>query len=136
MFDWEHMVDVVENMAPVHAPDTDFGYHAWTGGWVIGEVLQRATGERFPTLIQKYLAEPLGLDGLYIGLPQNELPRVAEFLIPQLPRKMLRGRPRGVRARVRKGASMTAHIHSTIGHAVERDDPSPDLETFLGIPAG
>ena len=28
MFDWDHMVRVIEEMWPVHKPDTDFGYHA------------------------------------------------------------------------------------------------------------
>jgi hypothetical protein len=98
MFDWDHMVRVVEDMWPVHKPDTDFGYHAWTGGWIIGEVLQRVTGLRFPDLIKQNLADPLQLDGLYMGLPESELPRVAEFLVPKIPRKILRGRPRSVRA--------------------------------------
>ena len=59
MFDWDHMVRVVEDMWPVHKPDTDFGYHAWTGGWIIGEVLQRASGKSFPALIKENLA-PMG----------------------------------------------------------------------------
>ena len=133
MFDWDHMVEVVENMSPVHAPDTDFGYHAWTGGWVIGEVLQRVTGERFPTLVKRYLAEPLGVDGLYMGLPESELPRVAEFLIPKVVKKVLQGRPRGVRARVRKTASMTVRLSSAVGHAVDAMMP-PGLGDVLGDP--
>ncbi len=133
MFDWEHMVEVVENMSPVHAPDADFGYHAWTGGWVIGEVLQKATGESFPALTKRYLADPLGLDGLYMGLPESELPRVAEFFIPAIPRKILKGRPKGVRARVRKTASMTVRISSAIGHAADAMIP-PGLGRVLGDP--
>ncbi|MGB5811904.1 MAG: serine hydrolase domain-containing protein [Polyangiales bacterium] len=133
MFDWDHMLRVIENMEPVHTPDTDFGYHAWTGGWVIGEVLQRATGERFPDLIETHLARPLGVDGLYMGMPPSELPRVAEFLVPTLPRKILRGRPRGVRARVRKTASMTVRVSSAFEHAVTAMIP-PGLGRVLGDP--
>jgi len=133
MFDWEHMVKVVEDMWPVHRPDTDFGYHAWTGGWIIGEVLQRVTGKPFPTLIKEYLADPLELDGLYMGLPESELPRVAEFLIPRIPRKVLRGRPRSLRAQVRKTASTTARWHSTLGQFVDAMIP-PGLGDVLGDP--
>ncbi|MEM7136951.1 MAG: serine hydrolase domain-containing protein [Myxococcota bacterium] len=133
MFDWDHMLRVIEDTTPVHAPDTDFGYHAWTGGWVIGEVLQRATGQRFPELLERYMAKPLGLDGLYIGLPESELPRVAEFLVPKVPRTILGGRPRGVRARVRKTASMTVRVSSAIGHAVDAMIP-PGLGDVLGDP--
>ena len=72
MFDWDHMVRVVEDMWPVHKPDADFGYHAWTGGWVIGEVLQRVTGKRFPDLVKEYLADPLDLDGLALGGAEHD----------------------------------------------------------------
>jgi CubicO group peptidase (beta-lactamase class C family) len=133
MFDWEHMVRVVEDMWPVHKPDTDFGYHAWTGGWIIGEVLQRVTGKRFPELLKENLADPLKLDGLYMGLPESELPRVAEFLIPKIPRKVLRGRPRGVRAQVRRTASSTARWHSAVGQFVDAMIP-PGLGDVLGDP--
>lgn len=133
MFDWDHMIRVVEEMWPVHKPDTDFGYHAWTGGWIIGEVLHRVTGRRFPELIKEHLADPLQLDGLFMGLPESELPRVAEFLIPTLPRKVLRGRPRGVRARVRRTASTTARWHSSVGQFVDAMIP-PGLGDVLGDP--
>ncbi len=133
MFDWDHMVRLIENTAPVHEPDTDFGYHAWTGGWIIGEVLQRATGRPFPDLIEENLAGPLGVDGLYVGLPESELPRVAEFLIPKLPRKVLRGRPLGVRARVRQTASKSARLLSAVEHFVDAMIP-PGLGDVLGDP--
>ncbi|MGD8318124.1 MAG: serine hydrolase domain-containing protein [Myxococcales bacterium] len=133
MFDWDHMIRVVEDMWPVHKPDTDFGYHAWTGGWIIGEVLQRVTSKRFPDLIEEYLAEPLQCDGLYMGLPQSELPRVAEFLIPAIPRRALKGRSRGVRATVRRSASTTVRWHSALGQAVDAMIP-PGLGKVLGDP--
>ena len=133
MFDWDHMVELVADMWPVHKPDTDFGYHAWTGGWIIGEILQRVTGKRFPELVKEYLSDPLGVDGLYMGLPESELPRVSEFLIPQIPRKALGGRPRGVRAKVRRTASTTARWHSTVGQFVDAMIP-PGLGDVLGDP--
>jgi CubicO group peptidase (beta-lactamase class C family) len=133
MFDWDHMVQVVADMWPVHKPDTDFGYHAWTGGWIIGEVLQRVTGRKFPELVKEHLADPLGVDGLYMGLPESELPRVAEFLIPNVPRRVLRGRPRGIRAQVRRTAFTTARWHSALGQFVDAMIP-PGLGDVLGDP--
>lgn len=133
MFDWDHMVQVVADMWPVHKPDTDFGYHAWTGGWIIGEVLQRVTGRKFPELVKAYLADPLGVDGLYMGLPESELPRVAEFLIPNVPRQVLRGRPRGIRAQVRRTAFTTVRWHSALGQFVDAMIP-PGLGDVLGDP--
>lgn len=133
MFDWDHMIRVVEDMWPVHKPDTDFGYHAWTGGWIIGEVLRRVTSKTFPELVEKHIANPLGLDGLYMGLPPSELPRVAEFLIPSIPRRVLKGRPRGLRARVRRSASTTVRWHSAVGQAFDAMVP-PGLGRVLGDP--
>jgi CubicO group peptidase (beta-lactamase class C family) len=133
MFDWDHMVRVVEDMWPVHKPDADFGYHAWTGGWVIGELLQRVTAKPFPDLVKENLADPLGLDGLYMGLPESELPRVAEFLIPRIPRKVLLGRPTGLRSKVRKTAATTARWHSAVGQFVDAMIP-PGLGDVLGDP--
>jgi CubicO group peptidase (beta-lactamase class C family) len=133
MFDWGHMVRVVEDMWPVHKPDTDFGYHAWTGGWIIGEVMQRVSGKRFPDLVRENLAEPLGLDGLYMGLPESELPRVAEFLVPKLPRIVLRGRPWSLRGRVRRTASTTARWSSAMSQFVDAMVP-PGLGDVLGDP--
>ena len=133
MFDWDHMVGVVADMWPVHKPDTDFGYHAWTGGWIIGEVMQRVSGKRFPELVKEHLSDPLGVDGLFMGLPESELPRVAEFLVPTVPRKVLQGRPRGVRAQVRRTASSTARWHSTLGQFVDAMIP-PGLGDVLGDP--
>jgi CubicO group peptidase (beta-lactamase class C family) len=133
MFDWDHMVRVVADMWPVHKPDTDFGYHAWTGGWIIGEVLQRVTKKRFPDLVREHLADPLGLDGLYMGIPESELHRVAEFLIPTIPKKVLRGRPRSIRAQVRRTASTTARWHSSVGQFVDAMIP-PGLGDVIGDP--
>jgi CubicO group peptidase (beta-lactamase class C family) len=133
MFDWDHMVRVVADMWPVHKPDTDFGYHAWTGGWIIGEVLQRVTKKRFPDLVREHLADPLGLDGLYMGIPESELHRVAEFLIPTSPKKVLRGRPRSIRAQVRRTASTTARWHSSVGQFVDAMIP-PGLGDVIGDP--
>jgi len=133
MFHWEHMIHVVEDMWPVHRPDSDFGYHAWTGGWIIGEVLQRVTGLRFPEIVEQYLAAPLELDGLYIGLPESELPRVAEFLIPQIPRRFLRGRSRRVRSKGRRSGPGMVRWPSPIGRVVDAMIP-PGLGDVLGDP--
>ncbi|MBZ2190406.1 beta-lactamase family protein [Alcanivorax sp. JB21] len=61
-------------------------YHALTYGWLVGEVIRRVSGESITTLAQRRLAEPLGLDGLYIGVPEAAHPRVAMLLM---------GRPAG-----------------------------------------
>jgi len=97
MLDWEHMIEAIERIEPAHAPGARTGYHGLTYGYLVGEILQRVTGTPFPELVRTELAEPLGLDGLYIGAPAEELPRAAELiwpkrnvLAPSLPPSMMR----------------------------------------------
>ena len=80
MLDWNYMVDVLAAAEPVHSPGEANGYHAFTFGWLVGELIQRISGRPFSEIIQKELADPLGLDGLYIGLPESELGRAARLL--------------------------------------------------------
>jgi CubicO group peptidase (beta-lactamase class C family) len=42
--DWDTMCVVVADSAPLWAPGTRHGYHAWTYGWLVGETVRRATG--------------------------------------------------------------------------------------------
>jgi CubicO group peptidase (beta-lactamase class C family) len=83
MCDWEHMIAAIERTPPVHPPGERTGYHGLTYGFLVGEILQRVTGMRFSELVRKEIAEPLGLDGMYIGTPESELSRAAELLWPR-----------------------------------------------------
>jgi CubicO group peptidase (beta-lactamase class C family) len=44
------------------------GYHDLSYGWLLGEVLQRASGERVSGLVARHLATPLRFN-LWSGLP-------------------------------------------------------------------
>ena len=70
--------------APAWEPGTDHGYHAFTYGWLVGEVINRVTGSTCGRVFADEVAGPLGLD-LHIGLPAAEHHRVAP-LIPAPPR--------------------------------------------------
>lgn len=84
MLDWKHMIGAIEAAEPVHPPGTRTGYHGLTYGYLVGEIIQRVTGEDFAQLVQREIAEPLGLDGLFIGTPEHELDRAAELLYPDV----------------------------------------------------
>ena len=82
MLDWEYMIHAIERTAPVHQPGERSGYHGLTYGFLVGEILQRVTGKPFSQLVQDEIAQPLGLDGLYIGAPDDALRRAAELISP------------------------------------------------------
>ena len=96
MLDWDYMVDALAHATPAHIPGTAHGYHALTYGWLVGELAQRVTDKPFSELLQTLLAVPLDLDGLYVGLPENQMERRAQ-LIPSTKRNDSRQLGRTVR---------------------------------------
>ena len=80
MLDWDYMVEALGDAIPVHAPGRAHGYHGFTYGWLVGELIQRVSGKPFSSLLESEIARPLGLDGLYIGLPADQLGRRAQII--------------------------------------------------------
>ncbi|MCP4434862.1 MAG: beta-lactamase family protein [Actinomycetia bacterium] len=86
MHDWDHMVEALAEAEPAYEPGTRHGYHALTYGWLVGEIVRRVSGDDIATFVDKELAQPLELDGLFIGLPRSERHRVAPLATMGLPR--------------------------------------------------
>ena len=84
ILDWEHMTDALARAKPAYEAGTAVGYHALTFGWLVGELVRRISGIPIGDFVQKELAEPLGLHGLYIGCPSDQRHRVAP-LAPMSP---------------------------------------------------
>ena len=80
MLDWDYMVKAIERAEPIHPPGERTGYHGLTYGFLVGEVLQRVTGESFSSLVEREIAGPLGLDGMYVGAPDEVHDRAAELI--------------------------------------------------------
>ena len=79
--DWGYMTDALARATPALPPGTASAYHGITFGWLVGEVIQRVAGRPFAEVIQRELAEPLELDGLYVGAPAAQFPRAARLLM-------------------------------------------------------
>lgn len=80
LLDWDLMVSRLEQAAPAHVPGRYSAYHALTYGFLVGEIVRRVSGQSFSQFIQAEIAEPLGLDGLYVGAPEQALPRAARLM--------------------------------------------------------
>jgi CubicO group peptidase (beta-lactamase class C family) len=96
MTDWEYMTDRLAAARPVHRPGVMHGYHGLTYGWLLGELIQRVTGQPFAQVLKEQLADPLGLDGLYVGLPQEAFARRAQ--LRSFPRSSAPPRPPSAQA--------------------------------------
>lgn len=79
MLDWRTMVRALEEQEPWWPPGSAHGYQVNTFGFVVGELVRRATGRTIGALLRDEVAGPLGAD-LHVGLPASEHARVAEFL--------------------------------------------------------
>lgn len=78
MADWSQMLGQMERATARFPAGTDTAYQALTFGWLLGGVLEKATGQTLAELMQQHLIESLNLDGAYFGVPQAELHRVAK----------------------------------------------------------
>ena len=94
MLDWAHMTGALAAAAPRIDPRGRSAYHALTYGWLVGEVVRRATGMTVNEALQRELVEPLGLDGAWLGCPPEQRHRLADLQLPGPPRRGLRGLPR------------------------------------------
>jgi len=83
MLDWDYMIQAIERAEPDYEPGTRTGYHGLTYGYLVGEIVQRVTGKRFSHLVRELIAEPLQLDGMYIGAPLDQLHRAAKLIWPE-----------------------------------------------------
>jgi CubicO group peptidase (beta-lactamase class C family) len=76
IYAWHPVCDAIAEQEPNWEPGTAHGYHMRTFGWILGEVVRRATGRTLGQTLADEAAVPLGLD-LWVGLPEAVEPRVA-----------------------------------------------------------
>jgi CubicO group peptidase (beta-lactamase class C family) len=79
LYDWGAMTCALAAQPPWWEPGSRHGYHAFTFGWLVGEVVRRITGRSLGSYWREEVAGPLGLD-CHIGLAAGHDTRVAEFI--------------------------------------------------------
>ena len=76
LYDWDRVVQLLEEEEPFWEPGTRNGYHMINFGWTVGELVRRVSGRSLGTFFREEIAEPLGID-FWIGLPEEHEARVA-----------------------------------------------------------
>jgi CubicO group peptidase (beta-lactamase class C family) len=79
------VVEILCDAAPVSRPGRQLAYHAVTGGFILGEVVQRATGQDIRTVLRKEILDPLGLRWMNYGVAPEHVHEVAEDAVTGLP---------------------------------------------------
>ncbi|MBP2479286.1 CubicO group peptidase (beta-lactamase class C family) [Crossiella equi] len=79
-YDWEQMTERLAAEEPLWAPGTRHGYHPFTFGFLVGELVRRVTGGSLAQFFEREIAGPLDLD-FWLTLPE-ELDEAAAPVLP------------------------------------------------------
>jgi CubicO group peptidase (beta-lactamase class C family) len=78
--DWDKMCAIIADSEPWWEPGTKIGYHAITWGYIVGEIIRRASGKAIPQALREEVAAPLGVTNeLFFAVPAAERSRVARL---------------------------------------------------------
>ncbi|MEV6283225.1 serine hydrolase domain-containing protein [Kribbella sp. NPDC051770] len=78
--DWDAMTAAIAASVPWWEPGAKTAYHAQTFGFLVGELVRRATGRPLAEVLREELTGPLGVeDEVYFGVPAEALGRVARL---------------------------------------------------------
>ena len=69
-------------LAPMWPPGSASGYHPLTWGYIVGEIVQRATGRSLGAILREEICAPAGID-FHIGMPEDALARVPDMQKPR-----------------------------------------------------
>ena len=81
LYDWEKATSLLAAQAPWWEPGTASGYHSISQGYLVGEVVRRASGKSLGTFFRDEIAGPLHAD-FHIGLDPKDDARVGELIPP------------------------------------------------------
>lgn len=76
MGDWDKMLSDICSMKTQMKPGT-LAYHAFTGGFVLGEIIQRTAGMSMKDYIKTYIADPMGMRYFTYGIAEQDRQKVA-----------------------------------------------------------
>ena len=87
--DWDKMCALIADAEPWWEPGTRIGYHAVTWGYIVGEIIRRASGKPISQVLREEVAGPLGVtDELFFAVPKPEQGRLARLEDAPIPPEM------------------------------------------------
>ncbi|RAM66748.1 beta-lactamase [Herbaspirillum rubrisubalbicans] len=87
MCDWDWMTRAIADLEPLAEPGTKTLYLSMTFGWIVGELVRRADPKHrsLGRFVREEIAGPLGITDLWIGLPDEAVPRLARHVDAMTP---------------------------------------------------
>jgi CubicO group peptidase (beta-lactamase class C family) len=74
--DPERIIEAIPRLRSVHRPGAAVAYHTVSGGFVLGEVVRRATGKDIRTVLAEEILDPLGFRWTNYGVAAEDVPLV------------------------------------------------------------
>jgi CubicO group peptidase (beta-lactamase class C family) len=87
MCEWDWMARAIADLKPLAEPGTTTLYLSMTFGWILGELVRRADTQHrsLGRFVREEIAQPLGIDDLWIGIPDSAEPRIARQVDAMVP---------------------------------------------------
>ncbi|MCH7661731.1 MAG: beta-lactamase family protein [Euryarchaeota archaeon] len=70
--DWESAIKAMEEAELTFEPGSTAAYHALSYGFLVGELVRRASGEPIDQFLAEHVFSPLGMDDTDLGIPEGE----------------------------------------------------------------
>jgi CubicO group peptidase (beta-lactamase class C family) len=79
--DWAYMIAGIAALSPILPKDKP-AYQSMSSGWILGEIVCRTDAARRPfgQFVQEEICVPLGIDDLWLGIPDDAEPRIAKLV--------------------------------------------------------
>ena len=78
--DWDRMCRGIADLKPMYPIGERTAYHSLNYGYINGEILRRVDGRAIGRFLQDEICKPLRIDGVYLGVPEAELRRIAVLI--------------------------------------------------------
>jgi CubicO group peptidase (beta-lactamase class C family) len=131
--DWATMTGALASAELWWEPGTKTTYHAQTFGFLVGEIVRRATGRPISAVLRDEITAPLGIaDELYFGVPASELHRVGKLNEPEGIEEMM-AMMAGMFAKVAPAAVMPTADFGNRSDVLTADLPSGGTLSARGI---
>jgi len=78
MTDREAILRILGEAKLTGRPGRHLAYHALSGGFILGEIIERVTGLNARELLDREIRKPLGFEGFSYGVPARQVSQVAE----------------------------------------------------------
>ncbi|MCP4503497.1 MAG: beta-lactamase family protein [Deltaproteobacteria bacterium] len=80
--DLDVMAEKIAKVTPLWEPGSAVGYHVYTQGMYVGELVRRITGKNIAEYFHEHFRDGLGID-YHMGLPDDEVYRTARIHMPK-----------------------------------------------------